>query len=154
MKALSQHPKAVYARCWRAKNKERAYEINRQSEIRRKNRNPEKFNEKARLATARWRSRNPDVVRAGWVESLERRLAEREALLGRPRPDICEVCARPSGSRYALHFDHDHKTGAARGWLCNSCNAALGHVDDDIEILEKLIVYLVRSRRPKLRIAV
>jgi hypothetical protein len=45
-----------------------------------------------------------------------------------------------------LHFDHDHETGAFRGWICGKCNTALGLADDDPEILLKLIEYLKRSR--------
>jgi len=35
----------------------------------------------------------------------------------------CEICGRPPkpGGR-ALHRDHNHKTGAQRGWLCFTCN--------------------------------
>jgi hypothetical protein len=72
--------------------------------------------------------------------------AELEALAGRPRPTMCEVCGRPNKSGRALHFDHCHQRGHFRGWLCNGCNAALGLVNDDPAILRKLIVYLERTK--------
>lgn len=56
----------------------------------------------------------------------------------RPKPEKCEVCGR--NGRICL--DHNHKTGEFRGWLCMSCNSALGMVNDDIKILKKLIKYL------------
>lgn len=55
-------------------------------------------------------------------------------------------CAIPSCGRTAerrsLHVDHNHTTGNVRGLLCNNCNAALGHVDDNQEILQDLSHYL------------
>lgn len=40
------------------------------------------------------------------------------------------------------HLDHDHKTGCARGYLCNGCNRGLGMLGDSIEGLTKAINYL------------
>jgi hypothetical protein len=44
-----------------------------------------------------------------------------------------------------LARDHDHKTGAFRGYLCLSCNVGLGHFKDDPELLKKAIAYLDAS---------
>jgi hypothetical protein len=41
-------------------------------------------------------------------------------------------------------WDHDHRTGDFRGWLCNSCNAALGFAKDDPWRLRLLADYLER----------
>jgi hypothetical protein len=39
--------------------------------------------------------------------------------------EVCGICgAKPSANR-RLDRDHDHKTGAARGILCHSCNRRL-----------------------------
>jgi len=58
-------------------------------------------------------------------------------------PDKCEVCGLMGKSfKKGLHYDHNHRTGKFRGWLCIKCNMALGMVGDNINILEKLIVYL------------
>lgn len=67
----------------------------------------------------------------------------RELRASRPRPDRCEVCERAPSKR-ALSLDHCHMTGKFRGWLCSSCNTALGHVDDSPELLKKLSSYLER----------
>ena len=60
--------------------------------------------------------------------------------------NCCAIC----GKDFALitnikniHLDHDHKTGAIRSILCGKCNVALGHVDDNIGVLYKMISYLV-----------
>jgi hypothetical protein len=55
----------------------------------------------------------------------------------------CSICSDKlsSDSRY-VHIDHCHKTGSIREILCQKCNAALGMVRDNIDILEKAIIYL------------
>ena len=50
-----------------------------------------------------------------------------------------------------MHVDHCHKTGAVRGVLCFNCNAALGHVNDSQERLQKLKDYLAVKETFKAR---
>jgi Autographiviridae endonuclease VII len=42
------------------------------------------------------------------------------------------------------HFaiDHNHKTGETRGLLCHPCNAALGFLKEDPEILWSMLYYI------------
>jgi hypothetical protein len=54
-------------------------------------------------------------------------------------PGGCDICGRVAKK---MNLDHDHKTGVMRGKLCINCNMALGHVHDDIGILQKMIEYL------------
>lgn len=54
----------------------------------------------------------------------------------------CVIC----GSEGPLVVDHDHKTGAIRGMLCNHCNRGLGHFRDDPLLLEFAAQYLYASR--------
>ena len=51
---------------------------------------------------------------------------------------VCSIC----GSSDALVVDHDHQTNEVRGLLCNTCNTGLGKLGDNIETLEKAILYL------------
>ena len=57
----------------------------------------------------------------------------------------CEICnkeladGQQKGKRC---IDHDHKTGIVRGVLCDTCNLALGHAKDSVELLELMIIYL------------
>ncbi len=55
---------------------------------------------------------------------------KRRALRGDPDAQ-CSICARPGGAEkpQKLHWDHDHKTGAHRGWLCQACNVGLGYYE-------------------------
>ena len=51
---------------------------------------------------------------------------------------VCSIC----GSSDPLVVDHDHQTGSVRGLICNTCNTGLGKLGDNIEMLEKAILYL------------
>jgi hypothetical protein len=58
----------------------------------------------------------------------------------------CAICGTtvPGGRGKWFHVDHDHKTGKARGLLCNKCNGALGLVNDNPRILQGMIDYVAR----------
>lgn len=53
----------------------------------------------------------------------------------------CAVCAVHPPK---LLVDHDHKTGAVRGLLCDPCNKGLGNFRDSSHNLLKAIAYLYR----------
>lgn len=62
---------------------------------------------------------------------------------------VCKICGKaetqPTKNGTAvreLSVDHDHRTGRVRGLLCNQCNIRLGMVDDNIELMRKMIDYL------------
>ena len=59
------------------------------------------------------------------------------------RPKACDICAVIFTTTNKPHWDHDHLTGAFRGWLCMKCNIMLGNARDSVEILEKAIEYLI-----------
>jgi hypothetical protein len=54
----------------------------------------------------------------------------------------CVICGDADTK---LVVDHDHKTGAIRGILCNHCNRGLGHFRDDPVLLEFARVYLLSA---------
>lgn len=54
---------------------------------------------------------------------------------------ICNKCSIP-GITANIVIDHDHLTGNARTWICDSCNTGLGRFKDSIELLESAINYL------------
>ena len=41
-----------------------------------------------------------------------------------------------------LAVDHCHKTNKVRALLCSGCNLTLGHIDDNIDTLVRMIDYL------------
>ncbi|WP_197674634.1 endonuclease VII domain-containing protein [Agrococcus jejuensis] len=57
----------------------------------------------------------------------------------------CNACGLEwEGWEQRFSVDHDHATGNVRALLCQPCNLALGHVQDDPERLQLLIDYLRR----------
>ena len=61
-----------------------------------------------------------------------------------PRPEgaTCELC----GGDNKIAYDHCHKTGNFRGWLCFRCNTTLGKVGDDPNLLRKMALYLENNQ--------
>lgn len=57
-----------------------------------------------------------------------------------PAPPCCEKCRKPFTKTPRL--DHDHVTGAFRGWLCDTCNRGLGMLGDTLEGLLEAVAYL------------
>lgn len=64
---------------------------------------------------------------------------------------VCKICGKKESTfRNRLSIDHDHACcpsegscgNCIRGLLCHHCNAALGNVKDNIEVLQKMIDYL------------
>lgn len=66
-----------------------------------------------------------------------------------PLDHRCPICLKDEhgvegygGNAGPWVIDHDHTTGAFRGWLCHKCNRALGGFEDDISTLAAAIIYL------------
>lgn len=59
----------------------------------------------------------------------------------------CAICCRPALDRVgSMHLDHDHRTGAIRGFLCVDCNHGLGKLRDSPDLLLRALVYLRQHR--------
>jgi hypothetical protein len=56
----------------------------------------------------------------------------------------CAICYRsPQEVEKALGVDHNHETNQIRGLLCDKCNFALGHLNDDPDLLIRAASYLM-----------
>ena len=64
--------------------------------------------------------------------------------MSRAQKHCCYVCgiSKNKLTNKTLQVDHNHSTGKVRKLLCIHCNLALGSLDENIEILEKLINYI------------
>ena len=149
------HPERVVelGKAWRKKNAKRvkathdawvAAHPKRVSEISMK---WTRANKERTLTNSRaWQAANKDKVKADHKEWRDNKF---KALTGRKRPKVCDVCKR-RGRR--IHYDHCHKTGLFRGWLCHGCNLALGGVADSAKILRQLADYLdAYKAKPKVK---
>ena len=66
-----------------------------------------------------------------------RRALKKEA--GEP-PEVCGCCGERSEKTLVL--DHCHETEEFRGWLCQTCNLAIGKLGDNIEGITRALNYL------------
>jgi hypothetical protein len=57
---------------------------------------------------------------------------------------VCAICGCPETNpkKTNMCIDHDHNTGKVRSLLCDRCNRGIGAFSDNIELLEKSILYL------------
>lgn len=94
-------------------------------------------------------SRHPKTLRRYRLNSRYGLTPECVRDLLREQGDVCAICAveltvdvgyndaKPVGV-----VDHNHRTGAVRGVLCQSCNLMLGKAYDGPEVLERAAEYL------------
>lgn len=66
---------------------------------------------------------------------------KRDRESNRPRASICECCYELPDTQ-GIVWDHNHKTGIFRGWLCNRCNRVLGMCKDSVDTFKNMIKYL------------
>jgi hypothetical protein len=130
-----------YMRQYHLKNRERKCQMSRdyhaahKAQIAARDKEYREAN-KPRLAEAAkaYREANREKVRAA-----KRRLAGMVSPPGELIDGPCHICGRVVSP---LHCDHNHATGAVRGWLCNSCNNGLGRFKDSPAKLRAAAAYL------------
>jgi hypothetical protein len=108
---------------------------------RHRERNLEAVRERDKLAARARRAADPEGQRRRNQAYVARQREQRIEIAGRPPPERCELCGEVAETK----FDHDHATGAFRGWICDRCNRTLGQVHDDIHLLAQMIAYLTRG---------
>jgi len=61
----------------------------------------------------------------------------------------CAICGtdKPGGRWNSFAVDHCHETNKVRGLLCKSCNIMIGEAKDNIDILQKAMVYLENEKK-------
>jgi hypothetical protein len=104
-----------------------------------------------RAYAARYQRNSPRYLAAkesGALRAQNREAKRRQRGLPpatRPCPEFCECCGSKPNGAGAFHLDHDHTTGAFRGWLCSKCNVAIGLLGDNIDGLMFALKYLINS---------
>ncbi len=108
----------------------------------------------------KWKSRNPEYYKLKYRElPKEIRIKKRrKQLLDQynltedqfnkmiiSQNNLCAICNNPQTGNRLLAVDHCHKTGKVRGLLCTKCNNGIGNFNDNIEILNKAIHYLIKD---------
>lgn len=89
-----------------------------------------------------------------WANKLQYKYgitAENYETLLKEQNYSCAICKtkNPSSKRKGsnkFHVDHCHSTGKVRGLLCNSCNTAIGYLNDDETNLVAALRYLRRAK--------
>lgn len=112
----------------------------RNADRRRRYAESKEFRDRTLKQVSESRKRHP-LQRRAWTYGIPKE--EIEMMLDRG----CEICgANPHvDPSCRMHIDHDHRTGMVRGALCQSCNLALGHMDDDPIRISRMLQYLMRA---------
>lgn len=101
---------------------------------------------KRRAYLRQWRINNPKKQRQYDISYSYDVTPEELSYLLQWEKGICPICAVEllkfgTGLKEAC-IDHDHKTKRFRAVICGRCNRALGLIEDQPSISEKLISYL------------
>lgn len=112
-----------YRTKWRNNNRERVRELNRKY--------------------GKGRKRDPIKIKNSFLKKKFGITVDYINNLTEKQNGICAICLKqPNGRWKSLNLDHNHETGTLRGMLCISCNRVLGLVGDNIDTLQRAIVYL------------
>lgn len=82
------------------------------------------------------------------IDGKKLKTSEKNRMLAKkPKPYelfVCPICKKLSIPDITANIviDHDHRTGDAREWICDSCNTGIGRFQDDPEMLEKISEYI------------
>lgn len=123
--------KSVCQKC--AKNKVRINFLNY------KEKNPDKIKRNHKVSDLR----DPERTRTRWLKYRYGISSEDYNLLLESQNHKCAICKKEQSEKFCV--DHCHQTKKIRGLLCHKCNTTLGFVNDDLEILHTMIVYLKNS---------
>lgn len=110
--------------------------------------NPRSAEFRARKAAyARKRNATPEVREGATRRAASWRESKLVTLAGRPRPTLCDICGNENNNKHKrIAFDHCHKTGIFRGWICDTCNYVIGLIKDDANYARKIAAYLERTK--------
>jgi hypothetical protein len=100
-----------------------------------------------------WRKDHPEAWRAVRLKHLYGLTVQDYERMHAEQNGLCAICGQPetltapSGKLTRLTIDHDHETDVVRGLLCRKCNAALGSLNDSVEIVRAALAYLEKHKK-------
>lgn len=100
--------------------------------------------EKARIKALEFRKKNKGYQRKYDLKRVYNMSLEDYETMLKDQGHRCKICLTENagGKHKKFYVDHCHKTGSVRGLLCTGCNLALGGFRDNIESLNRAILYL------------
>ena len=94
--------------------------------------------EAKRAATRRWQERNPEKWKAIQQASNLRRQAAKYGMTPEEyREALASACSLCGATDRRIHVDHCHDTDRVRGPLCGQCNAGIGMLGHDPDLLRR-----------------
>jgi DNA segregation ATPase FtsK/SpoIIIE-like protein len=126
---------------WRERNPERVKEAAKAKRKRYLGKNKE------RLAAER-RSRTHFSTRDKYLLATYGITGAQYEALHTAQGGVCSICREPEvrksqlGRVHRMSVDHNHQTGQIRGLLCARCNHVIGHVREDISLLNAMKNYI------------
>ena len=120
------HPRSDYWKEWAAKNKE-----------------------KRKLIAKRYQEKNKEALNLKRISKLYKITEEELNSLRLKQNNRCAICNSEDSNtkKQALDIDHCHETGRVRGLLCNTCNRAIGLLQDNSELVQKAADYLKNNNK-------
>ena len=93
--------------------------------------------------TDKYKQTRKSTNRAGQLKYYYGLSIEEYTILLDKQGSCCAICKTPQSKlKYRLSVDHNHTTGKVRELLCQKCNASLGLLNDDSELLRMAADYL------------
>jgi hypothetical protein len=97
---------------------------------------------------AEYRRNNPEKVAAVKRKQAFGITAEQYDALLIAQNNSCAICTtHQSELKFRLAVDHCHATGRIRGLLCPHCNVALGHLKEDVNLMNAMIQYTLKHKK-------
>jgi hypothetical protein len=106
-----------------------------------------KNRERAKKRRAELNKIDPRIIKAQKIKTVYGLSRDQYEMMFEDQEFKCAVCITESVQPYTTysHIDHHHASGKVRGILCRECNIGLGRFKENIESLERAIVYLRNS---------
>jgi hypothetical protein len=103
--------------------------------------------ERSQAKSRTWKEQHPGFHRAYILQTKFGITADDYARMLAEQEGRCFICGRHetstmNGKIRSLAIDHNHKTGKVRHLLCAACNQAVGLIQENPLVAEKIAAYL------------